>query len=565
MVLRHKTYILLLSALMLSACNENRDDNISVPKVPVKTLTLQGIVLGANAIQGAIVCLDTNDNLLCETQEPQAKTNQLGAYQFNANAVAAQQTALVAYIPQGAMDVVTKEIIEKPYTLTTPTGKHAVISPLSSFVMETMRLHQGMDIDTASQIVSYQLKVKDFNVFKDYRNDNSEIAKLILDIVSESTKWGKNLENAPDTIKSYKHLFHTVTLNRLDFIDKRIPVKYSFDTLEPEITGISSYQSHLGTIPTLYPSYYNKAYTMLLHSEFMSDFPLYSIKPFSKYTKEYSNNFQYVTFKPSSQEEITQTLTEYSKSSKADIEINQINNFSYRYILTNNGWQISNTVSLANNKNQKFFIFKYDLSKLNILDIIKAFDFHGTINTVNSIIFPEKSYAYKIIIINNTAPFEHQIQNVSLFSSLDNFKEAWYKNNSSPSDYAFELISGITLINQNSDMITPNQYDVDYSSQLLANNKLNIIRTLQKNKAVIETKTFTNEGSWQEKIINNNKVLTVTIPHKPQYSINYLEQPFYTEHDNKVFKGEFFQAGHIQTHFLFNKTAMDTIKANLVP
>ncbi len=213
MVLRHKTYILLLSALMLSACNENRDDNISVPKVPVKTLTLQGIVLGANAIQGAIVCLDTNDNLLCETQEPQAKTNQLGAYQFNANAVAAQQTALVAYIPQGAMDVVTKEIIEKPYTLTTPTGKHAVISPLSSFVMETMRLHQGMDIDTASQIVSYQLKVKDFNVFKDYRNDNSEIAKLILDIVSESTKWGKNLENAPDTIKSYKHLFHTVTLN----------------------------------------------------------------------------------------------------------------------------------------------------------------------------------------------------------------------------------------------------------------------------------------------------------------------------------------------------------------
>lgn len=174
-----KTLALLTSVITLAACNENRDDNMALPS---QQTSFKGLVLGANAIHGAVVCLDTNDNLLCEAQEPQAKTNQLGVYQFNASATLAKQAAVIVSIPQGAMDVVTKEVIDKPYTLTTPTGKHAVISPLTSFVMETMRLHQGMDIDTASQIVSYQLKVKDFDVFKDYRNDNSEEGALTKEI-----------------------------------------------------------------------------------------------------------------------------------------------------------------------------------------------------------------------------------------------------------------------------------------------------------------------------------------------------------------------------------------------
>jgi hypothetical protein len=38
MVLRHKTYFFVLSTLMLSACNENRDDKVNAPKVPATIL-----------------------------------------------------------------------------------------------------------------------------------------------------------------------------------------------------------------------------------------------------------------------------------------------------------------------------------------------------------------------------------------------------------------------------------------------------------------------------------------------------------------------------------------------
>jgi hypothetical protein len=202
-----KNLALLASVIALAACNENGDDNMALSSQQTQ---FKGVVLGANAIQSAIVCLDTNDNLLCEAQEPQAKTNQLGVYQFNANALTAKQSSIVAYIPQGAMDVVTKEIIDKPYSLTTPLGKHAVISPLTSFVMETMRLHQGMDIDTASQIVNYQLKVKDFDVFKDYRGDSSTEGSLVKEISRFTVIY---LQNTLLSLEGQKYAYIRASLN----------------------------------------------------------------------------------------------------------------------------------------------------------------------------------------------------------------------------------------------------------------------------------------------------------------------------------------------------------------
>lgn len=557
-----KTLALLTSVITLAACNENRDDNMALPS---QQTSFKGLVLGANAIQGAIVCLDTNDNLLCEAQEPQAKTNQLGIYQFDTNALMAKQASIVAYIPQGAMDIVTKEIIDKPYTLTTPIGKHAVISPLTSFVMETMRLHQGMDIDTASQIVSYQLKAKDFDVFKDYRNDNSEEGVLIKDIFSESTKWGKNLQNIPDDIKSYKHLFHMVTLNRIIFIDRHIPVKYSYETLDHEIKGVSSFITFFNDAAIQNSLYYTKSHNNISSPDFINDLPLYSIYPFTPYIKDYSSNFQYITLKLITQSEIAQILTTHSTTNKTNTEINTLNNFSYRYLLTNTGWQTSNTISINNDTNQSVFIFKYNLSNLKINDILNTFQLNSnSTNIPLTSTFPSESYAYKIYLVSKKQKYEHTQRYDNSFLTLQDLKNTALINNQAPFN---DLLStmGITVqYKENADSIM-NKYDVDYYLQLLNNGQLNVIKQTVKNFNPLETKTSINQGAWQEQFINNQKVLTVNINSKPEYSLNYLAQPFYSEHDGKVFYGKIFETGHIQTHYAFNKIAMDAITSNLQP
>ncbi|PTQ90812.1 hypothetical protein [Agitococcus lubricus] len=556
-----KHLALFSSFIALAACNENPDGHIA-PHSP--QTTLKGLVLGANAIQGAIVCLDSNDNLLCEAQEPQAKTNQSGVYQFNANALTAKQSSTVAYIPQGAMDVVTKEIIDKPYSLTTPLGKHAVISPLTSFVMETMRLHQGMDIDTASQIVSYQLKVKDFDVFKDYRSDSSESGKLILDVLNESIKWGKNLDNPPDTIKNYKHLFHTVTLNRLSFIEMRVPVKYSFETLESEIKGISSFMTHFNGIATQNYLYYTKSHTNISPSNVISAFPLYSIYPFTPYIKDYSSNFQYVTLKSTTKGEIEQVLTEYSIANKANTEINTFNNFTYRFLLTNTGWQTSNRISINNDTNQSIFIFKYNLSHLKVNDVLNALQLISSIKTPISATFPAESYSYKIYFVSKKEKYEHTQSNDNSFLSLQDLKNTAQINNQVPFNN-FLSTMGITVQYKESSDSTTNRYDVDYHLQFLNSGQLNIIKQTIKNSNSLEIKLFSNSGYWQEQLINNQKVLKININSKPEFGINYLAQPFYTEHDGKVFYGKTLETGHIQTHYAFNKIAMDAITSNLQP
>jgi hypothetical protein len=101
--------------------------------------------------------------------------------------------------------------------------------------METMRLHQGMDIDTASQIVNYQLKVKDFDVFKDYRGDSSTEGSLVKEISRFTVIYLQNtllsLEGQKYAYIDYKNRINLALVDKLSYLRFDIPFKLNFADL----------------------------------------------------------------------------------------------------------------------------------------------------------------------------------------------------------------------------------------------------------------------------------------------------------------------------------------------
>lgn len=564
-----KTLALLTSVITLAACNENRDDNMALPS---QQTSFKGLVLGANAIQGAIVCLDTNDNLLCEAQEPQAKTNQLGIYQFDTNALMAKQASIVAYIPQGAMDVVTKEVIDKPYTLTTPTGKHAVISPLTSFVMETMRLHQGMDIDTASQIVSYQLKAKDFDVFKDYRGDNSTEGALAKQIAKSASIYLQNTlysfkQSKPQNIE-YKDIMNIASYSRLLWLYAEIPFTYHFYEL-------FNYQNEIGF--NLNNDEYSTTIYHLISNRIdnhkISEEPILFSLSCIHYLCDSIDNTQHIKYKKI----IPTSLNHLDfKVESRDFDIKSVkdtisNNTENTYILENDKWVNYNLSYSLNSKNYNYYIFLYDLSNTTV----ESFGFLNT-SSVNSHLnfpflfknttkFPYGAYAYKIFKIKNNTNTDF------LFSTKDKLNSVpsitFFKNENFNKNYIplskFIALS-FTGISNDSLLI----YKKDIKLNINPDNTLNLIvenfkpssnTSANDEEAELESiKIEKNQGHWFE-MNNNTKILQMNSS-SLLLAKSFLTNDFITEFENNVYKGTTQEKGYISEEILFNETAFNAIK-----
>ena len=129
--------LLLVVAMSMAGCGGGGGSGSSVPSsttttpVAATTVILAGKVADGY-IQGATVCLDMNNNKVCDAGEPTATTDASGAYTLNVPAADAAAYPVIAVVPVGAIDSDNPGTpIAKEYTLSTPVGKHAFISPLT--------------------------------------------------------------------------------------------------------------------------------------------------------------------------------------------------------------------------------------------------------------------------------------------------------------------------------------------------------------------------------------------------------------------------------------------------
>lgn len=133
----------------LASCGGGDDSDAPVAPPAPTPVTLSGTVMGDQAIQNAVVCLDLNANSACDATEPtSAKTSASGAYSltYDPATVTATQVAAASLIapmvPGAAADVRTTVDAANPgepntttaYRLRQVPGKSGQINPLTTLV-----------------------------------------------------------------------------------------------------------------------------------------------------------------------------------------------------------------------------------------------------------------------------------------------------------------------------------------------------------------------------------------------------------------------------------------------
>ena len=106
-------------------------------------------------IQGATVCLDLNDNGVCEEGEPSTVSGAQGAYVLNHNtAVNLSVLSILANVPVGAID--QDGPVYTAYQMRTPAQAPALVTPLTTLATYEMKT-TGATWAQAQQAVSLRL------------------------------------------------------------------------------------------------------------------------------------------------------------------------------------------------------------------------------------------------------------------------------------------------------------------------------------------------------------------------------------------------------------------------
>jgi trimeric autotransporter adhesin len=127
----HLTLSLITAAVAtLTACGGGGGSTAST--TPAATSSITTTVMDG-LISNALVCVDTNSNNLCDAGEVQGRTDAAGKVTLTVAATDAATAKLIAIVGTDAVDADTGAV-KTAYTLQTPAGKTAVISPLTTMV-----------------------------------------------------------------------------------------------------------------------------------------------------------------------------------------------------------------------------------------------------------------------------------------------------------------------------------------------------------------------------------------------------------------------------------------------
>ncbi len=154
---------------------------------PVPTQSISGATADGYLV-GAKVCLDLNQNAICEDEEPSTTTEAGGVYQFtdiSADIDLSQTALLVEVIPGVTIDEDNPgEPLTKRYSMSAPVGVMDFISPMTTLVGSVMQEDSSLTQEEAETIISQRIGVTDDNI------------DIMADYVAEKVKNGGQSEYA---------------------------------------------------------------------------------------------------------------------------------------------------------------------------------------------------------------------------------------------------------------------------------------------------------------------------------------------------------------------------------
>jgi hypothetical protein len=167
-----KGYVISSLAVLLTACGGGGVNGVSIT----------GRVADGY-INGAVVCLDVNDNKSCDSNEPSATSGAGGTFKLNPPSTLDLSTVrLIANVPATAIDEDTGAAVGTAYQMTSPANL-SVVTPLTTLALSYK--DQGQTWTQAVQSVKTNLGISDaqFKVDSDYVAEANvrthNVAKLV--------------------------------------------------------------------------------------------------------------------------------------------------------------------------------------------------------------------------------------------------------------------------------------------------------------------------------------------------------------------------------------------------
>jgi len=158
--------------------NLTANSNPPAASAPVNTKTTIVSQVIDGAIEGAIVCLDKNQNSECDADEPQGKTGKDGVVTFDIDKTDAGKYPLVAFVGADANDA-DHGRVGTPFVMTTIASETSMITPFTTMVHQTTE--NGATKEEAIKSVEDLTGIKG-GLFKDPTKDPSSkaLARLIV-------------------------------------------------------------------------------------------------------------------------------------------------------------------------------------------------------------------------------------------------------------------------------------------------------------------------------------------------------------------------------------------------
>ena len=181
MLIKHHPLLKILSSslvfsLLYGCGSETAVDKSTTPTTPTPTPTtpLASTITGTAAdgyLRGAKVCLDVNENGVCEDAEPQDTTIVGGVYVITVAPGIDIDKPLLVEVSAQTVDEDDGELVGKPYVMKAPAGKHQFVSPITTLVQQEIENNPALSAADAETKVKTALSMVDdteVSLFEDY-------------------------------------------------------------------------------------------------------------------------------------------------------------------------------------------------------------------------------------------------------------------------------------------------------------------------------------------------------------------------------------------------------------
>lgn len=163
----YSSIAIISSSILLFGCGGGDDGGSSGDSSSTQTYASGKVADGY--LSGALVCLDKNSNLVCDSDEPSATTNDDGAYTLSVSPSEASQYSVIAIITPDVMDADTDDYVPNAYTLVSPPGKFEFVSPITTLLSMYTQDYSDESLQSSAAVLKEKLGVdEDIDLFSDF-------------------------------------------------------------------------------------------------------------------------------------------------------------------------------------------------------------------------------------------------------------------------------------------------------------------------------------------------------------------------------------------------------------